>query len=473
MSSVGKVVVAAVVFGSVAAGAADDPFTVPVEAGPFELRVIESARLDAGQSITISSELPSNQAKVVWLVPEGAKVVAGEEIVRFDPTPFEAEVQKLEQEFEEVTAGQIQAEAELQLQVQQGRETRRQLQEQIELAQLKLERLMQADQPLRIAVAKAELAAAEAAWQEARQELSSQDEMLKAGLGSEGQLQQAQAQASEQQNARALAAERLRILRQIEIPSETRQAEMELAGRREELKHAVQADQHGQARQYAAVTRMSLQVERTRQALEKARSLIEKTTVTAPVSGFVVYKQVSVANERRRVQVGDSVWNRHGFMVIPDMSTMVADIDVRERDIAKLAVDQPVSLRPDAFPDMRLAGKVGFVGTLATEGSGGEENLFRVRVLLDELDTRLRPGMRARASVLTERYANVLRVPVEAVFFDQGEPVCYVWSRGRAVRQAVDIGPSDGKQVIVEAGLEAGDRVMLTDPAVALARNRE
>ena len=55
----------------------------------------------------------------------------------------------------------------------------------------------------------------------------------------------------------------------------------------------------------------------------------------------------------------------------------------------------------------------------------------------------------------------------------QGEPVCYVWSRGRAVRQAVDIGPSDGKQVIVEAGLEAGDRVMLTDPAVALARNRE
>jgi HlyD family secretion protein len=454
-------------------GAAEEPFTVPVEAGPFELRVIESARLDAGQSITIASELPSNQAKVIWLVPEGAKVQQGDEIVRFDPTPFEAEVQKLEQEYEEATAAQVQGEAELQLQVQQGRETRRQLEEQIELAQLKLERMKLADQPLRVAAARAELAAAEAAWQEARQELNSQDEMLRAGLGSQGQLQQAQAQEDEKRNARELAAERVRILREVEIPSETRQAEMELAGKRKELQHAIQADQHGQARAYAAVTRISHQVERTHQSLEKARALLGKTVVKAPVSGFVVYKQVTVATERRRVQVGDSVWNGHGFMVIPDMSTMVADINVRERDIAKLAVAQRVTLRPDAFEDLVLTGQVEFVGTLATESRADEENLFRVRILIDDVDSRLRPGMRARASVLTHRYADVLRVPVEAVFYDQGEPVCYVWSRGRAVRQKVDIGASDGKQVIVMAGLEAGDRVMLTDPAVALARNRE
>lgn len=452
---------------------ADDPFTVPVEAGPFELRVIESARLDAGRSVTIASELPSNQGKVVWLIAEGVKVRKGDEIVRFDPTPFEAEVQKLEQEHEEASAAQIQAEAELQLQVQQGSEARRKLKEQIELSELKLKRLIAADQPLRLAAARAELAAAEAALQEARQEFSSQEEMLQAGLGSEGQLAQARAAESEMVNARELAAERIRILRDVEAPAEKKQLEIELAGRREELKHAIQADQYAQSRQYAALTRFTHQVERTRQALGKARALIDKTVVTAPVSGFVVYKQVRVANERRPIQVGDSVWNRHGFIVIPDMSTMVADINVRERDIAKLAIGQSVTLRPDAFPEMPLTGKVEFVGTLATEGEERDENLFRVRILLDEVDHRLRPGMRAQASVLTDSYADVLRVPVEAVFYDKGEPVCYVWSRGRAVRQAVDIGPSDGRQVIVEAGLEAGDRVMLTDPAVALARNRE
>ena len=435
--------------------------------------MIESARLDAGQSVTIASELPSNQAKVVWLTPEGAMVTKGDDVVRFDPTPFEAEAQKLEQEFEEASASLAQAEAELQLQVQQGAEARRQLEESIALSELKLERQVQADQPLRLAAAKADLAAAEAAWQEARQELSAQQEMRDAGLGSEGQLIQARAAENEQTNARELAAERLRLLREVEIPSEQQEAKMELAGRRKELDYAVQADQYAQARQYAATTRLRHQVERTRQALDKARAQLDKTTVTAPVSGFVVYKTVSVGNERRRVQVGDSVWNRHGFIVIPDMSTMVADIDVRERDIAKLSVGQPVSLRPDAFPELDLGGKVEFVGTLATEGKGGAENLFRVRILLDEVDARLRPGMRAQASVLTQSYANVLRVPVEAVFYDKGEPVCYVWSRGRPERQAVNIGPSDGKQVIVESGLEAGDRVMLTDPAVALARNRE
>ena len=89
--------------------AAQDPFTVPVESGQFELRVIESARLDAGQSVTIASELPSNQGKLIWLAPEGAWVEQGTEIVRFDPTPFETEVQKLERDFEAATAAQLDA----------------------------------------------------------------------------------------------------------------------------------------------------------------------------------------------------------------------------------------------------------------------------------------------------------------------------------------------------------------------------
>jgi len=452
--------------------AADDPFTVPVEAGPFELRVIESARLDAGRSVTIASELPSNQAKLIWLAPEGSWVEAGAEIVQFDSTPFEAEAEKLEQEHEEASASLLQAEAEMQLQVQQGRENRRQLQQQIDLAELKLRSLIDADQPLRIGAARAELASAEVAWQEAKQELSSQQEMLEMGLGSEGQLAQARAMENEQRNARDLAADRLRIMREIEAPSERKQAEMELTGKRKELEHAVQADQHGQAQKYAALTRFGHQVERSRQAMEKARALLDKTRITAPVSGFVVYKQVSVGNERRRVQIGDSVWNRHGFMVIPDMTTMVADINVRERDIAKLAVGQVVTLWPDAFTDLSLRGEVEFVGTLATETAGAGANLFQVRILLDAVDPRLRPGMHARASVLTEAFPNVLRVPVEAVFYEQGEPVCYLWSGGRAVRQSVTVGASDGKQIIVKGGLKAGDRVMLTDPATALARNR-
>lgn len=453
--------------------ALEEPFTVTVESGPFELRVVESARLDAGQSVTIASELPSNQGKLIWLAPEGSWVEQGEVIVRFDPTPFEVEVQQLERDFEEATAAQLQAEAELQLQVQQGRETRRQLEQQIALSELKLKSLIEADQPLRIAAAKAELAAAEVDWHDARQELSSQEEMLEAGLGSEGQLAQAKALEGEKRNARELAAERVRIIRDIEIPAERQQAELELAGARKELEHAVQADHHGQARQYAALTRFGHEVERTKQLLEKSRALLGKTEIEAPVSGFVVYHQVSVGNERRRVQVGDSVWNRHGFMVIPDMTTMVADINVRERDIAKLAIGQPVTLWPDAFPDLSLPGQVEFVGTLATEAAAAGSNLFRVRILLDEVDSRLRPGMHARASVLTQQFDDVLRVPVEAVFYDKGEPVCYLWEGGRAIRQTVQVGASDGKQIIVQGGLEAGDRVLLTDPASALARNRQ
>lgn len=455
-----------------AAGAADEPFTVPVNSGPFELRVVESARLDAGRSVTIASELPSNEAKVLWLVDEGSFVEPGEAVARFDPAPFADKAAQLERELAEARAAQVQAEAELQLQLQQSEEQRNQLAHQVALAELHLRSLVDGDGPLRVTAAKAELAAARRELADARRERETQAQMIAEGLGSPGLLEQAEAAEREQASAVALAEQRLAALQSVQLPAEQREAELELARRRQQLDNDKTASQYIQARQYAQVERMGYTVANLEQSLAAARGLLEKTEVTAPVGGFVVYTVVSVGSERRKLQVGDSVWNRQGFMVIPDMTTVIAELQVREQDVGKLAVDQPVTLWPDAFADLELAGHVDFVGTLATGAAGREDNLFQVRVRLDTTDPRLRPGMRARASVLAGRFDAVLRVPVEAVFFDQGEAVCYVWSGGRAERRVVRVGPSDGQQVIVEAGLAAGDRVLLTDPAVALARNR-
>ena len=63
------------------------PFTVNVMPGKFDVFVIESARLDARQSVTLASELPSNEGKIIWLTEEGTYLNEGDLVAKFDPAP--------------------------------------------------------------------------------------------------------------------------------------------------------------------------------------------------------------------------------------------------------------------------------------------------------------------------------------------------------------------------------------------------
>ena len=443
------------------------PFTVNVSSGDFDVLVVESARLDARQSVTLASELPSNQAKIVWLVDEGKFVEAGELIAKFDRTPFEEELAKLRRDSEDARAAMAQAESELQIQIRNHKETLEQLEHKLKLARLKKTNFEKADRPLRLSQAKVEVQTARIAFEQAAQERVAQQQMRDEGFGNENMLKEAVAVENERESALELAEQNFQLLRDVLLPSEQQQAQLEIAGSARELESSRQMNLHAMAKQNSALLRLGNQVAALEESVKQAEALLEKTELHAAVSGFVVYKRISVMNENRKVQIGDSVWNRHGFIVIPDMSAMIGEVEIRERDIGKIEAGQPVTLRPEAYPGLVLSGRVESVGTLASDGNREEESLFNVRLTLDNVDPRLRPGMRAQASILTQRYADVLRVPIEAVFFEGGQAVCFVWDDDEPRRRDVALGESDGQFVIVERGLTAGEAVMLTYPRQA------
>jgi len=463
--------IASLAFASTTAWAAEDqPFTVEVTHGEFDVFVVESARLDARQSVTLASELPSNKGKIIWLVDEGTYLTAGDPVARFDPDPFEEDLAKLDREYRDGKAALAQAEAELQIQIQNGQERVEQTDHARKVALLKLENLQHADQPLRFSAARIELQTVKIALKQAKQEHEAQQEMVREGFGNDNMLQEAAAVEAEKQATMKLAEQRLDLLERVILPAEIRQAELEIENRTRELEVSKQLHLHTLAKQNNALARLRNQLEVVEGSRQQARDLLAKTEIHAPVSGFAVYKTIPVSNERRKVQVGDSVWNRHGFIVLPDMSAMVGHVNIREQDIGKLEVGQPVTLQPEAYPGLVLGGRVDLVGTLAADTANREENLFQVRIALDEVDSRLRPGMRAQASILTKRFAEALRVPIEAVFYEDGAAVCFVWDDDEARRQAVELGASDGEYVVVESGLDAGQRVLLTYPRQAYSR---
>ena len=153
----------------------------------------------------------------------------------------------------------------------------------------------------------------------------------------------------------------------------------------------------------------------------------------------------------------------HGFIVLPDMSELVADLEVRETEIGQLMVGQLATIRPHAYPQLELTGRVTTIGTLAS----GEDTYmprFQVRIAIDGVDPRLRPGMTAMIRIQTGNLEHAVRVPVEAVFYSGDQTVCFRWSATRVEPVEVEIGPSDGRHVVVTRGLAGGEKLLLHDP---------
>ena len=72
--------------------------------------------------------------------------------------------------------------------------------------------------------------------------------------------------------------------------------------------------------------------------------------------------------------------------------------------------------------------------------------------------------MTARADILVGTRTDVLLVPVNAIFEQQGQYVVHVVSRFGVETRTVEVGETSDVAVEVVSGLREGDQVLLTDP---------
>jgi HlyD family secretion protein len=206
------------------------------------------------------------------------------------------------------------------------------------------------------------------------------------------------------------------------------------------------------------------QRDRARGRVESLERNVERMTVRAPQEGIVVYR-TSWNDEKKKV--GDSVWSGEQLLGIPDLNEMKGEGFVDEADGGPVAEGQPVTLRLEARPDFDLEGRVARIGRTVQRRSWRTPlKGFRVEIALEKTDpTFMRPAMRFRGEVETDRIPGLLLVPRAAVFLRDDGPV--VWAkRGLGWREvAVTLGRRNRKLVEVLTGLEEGDRVSTLDLA--------
>ncbi len=220
------------------------------------------------------------------------------------------------------------------------------------------------------------------------------------------------------------------------------------------------------------------QVGQMRGNLGQVQDGLNKSELRAPIDGRVT----SLKAEMGEMAIpGQSNLPGATLMIVSDMHELMAEVKVNESEVVRLKPGQEAQVAVDSLPGRVFNGTVYEVATGSEGGTGQDANMYLVKVALDMSSADialLRPGMSARAVILSRAVADALRVPLQAVLEKDQTPeeaakkglliaptrnVVMVVKNGHAQVREVQLGIADTQSYEVKGGLEEGEKV-LTGP---------
>lgn len=221
--------------------------------------------------------------------------------------------------------------------------------------------------------------------------------------------------------------------------------------------------------------------------LAEAESRLAKTTIHAPISGTVTRVNVE---EGETAIVG--TMNNPGslLLTVSDLSIIEAVVEVDETDVPEISLGDSASIEIDAFPNRTFTGRVTEIGNSAirpresfTAGQTPSVD-FEVVITLENPPPDLRPDLSATATIITDRRAGALSIPIIALTVKEadrdtlGRPPAgagdtlrarrrvrgvegaYVVRGGKASFTPVTVGITGEEYFEVVSGVQEGDTVV-------------
>jgi cobalt-zinc-cadmium efflux system membrane fusion protein len=184
--------------------------------------------------------------------------------------------------------------------------------------------------------------------------------------------------------------------------------------------------------------------------LERAEIINPVATLTAPIAGVVVDRQVGPG---QYLQSGSGT----PVFTIADPGNVWLLANVREADTGLVKLGQTVEVRVLAYPKRTFKARVTYVAALLDAAT----HRLPVRAEIDNRDGALKPEMFASFRILTSDASESPAVPESAVVYEGA--AAHVWvvaGEGLLELRAIRTGRSDGRLIEVLDGLKPGERVV-------------
>ncbi len=207
---------------------------------------------------------------------------------------------------------------------------------------------------------------------------------------------------------------------------------------------------------------------------ERKRDWIEEQigncTVKAPVEGQVVYANPSSSrgnNNEPLIQEGTAIRERQAIIRLPDPTKMQVKAKINESRIDLIKPGMKATVRLDAFPDIALSGLVTKVDDYPLAGNWFSSTVkeYGTIVKIDNPPEGMRAGMTSAVQIHIEQLTDVVQAPVHAVIENGKKHYCLVAKDGARTLREVEVGSSNDKFLVVTAGLESGEMIVLNPRA--------
>ncbi|WP_200980626.1 efflux RND transporter periplasmic adaptor subunit [Echinicola sp. 20G] len=247
---------------------------------------------------------------------------------------------------------------------------------------------------------------------------------------------------------------------QYEPPATIKQNEYDLEKAERDLD---QAKQNYKIKYNQALAKMAERTARLRKEereFQQMQDLLNEFTITAPQDGMVIFQTNWDGNK-----IGEgsqiSAWNPV-VATLPDLTEMQSITYVNEVEIRKVKVGQEVEIGLDAFPEKKFTGKVTRVANVGQQRPNSDAKVFEVTILVNESDPVMRPAMTTSNTIIAQEMDETVFVPLEAIHV-HNDSINYVYLNNGA-KQEVKLGLANYDEVVVELGLDEGDKVYLSIP---------
>ncbi|HTN76339.1 MAG TPA: efflux RND transporter periplasmic adaptor subunit [Pirellulaceae bacterium] len=404
-----------------------DPLTTQVINAPFDHTVVEQGEVESSMNVEIRCAVKSRNAggtDILWVIPEGTIVEAGQELVKLDSSALEQE-----RDQQKITCNTTLA-------------TKVQSQNTYEAAAIARTEYLEGTFKQEKQLIQSEIFVAEENLRRADQYAKFSERLALKGYVTTPQLEGDRFAVSKAKSDLELAKTKLFVAENYTREKMLRTLESDIVS----AKAKWDADEESYKLELKKLADMEQQV--------------AGCVIKSPQAGQVVY--ANVPNSRGGtaefiVEAGSKVREGQAILRMPDTRKMQVKAKINESRVTFVRPGQPVTIKIDALDGAVLNGTVKRVSSFAEPTSffGSNTKQYGTEITILDPPSNIRTGLTAEVNIQIEYANQALQVPVQAVLENAGKTYCLINDGNRWVPQEITIGSTNDKFIRVESGLSA------------------
>ncbi|HZL10471.1 MAG TPA: efflux RND transporter periplasmic adaptor subunit [Prolixibacteraceae bacterium] len=182
---------------------------------------------------------------------------------------------------------------------------------------------------------------------------------------------------------------------------------------------------------------------------ERANLQLAKMKISAPFKGVIT--DLTAITNGTQVATGAAV------LSLMDYSLMTVEVNLPEKYIGEVKIDQLVRIMNYTLPNDTLIGKIKEMSPAIST----ETRTFKGIIVVENPGLKLRPGMFAKADIVLARKDSVIVIPKDIIISSQRGKSVFIVDNGTADEKRITIGYENQNEAEITSGLKMNDRLVI------------